>query len=832
MTGNQLLKNLNNVGRVEHAFRFPYAYIRCISADFEGKEDDEREGIACEKMQLSLAEVRKTAADCLLTLQWLTPTEAAGQPLENRGEHWLRAFLDTPRPHTIVPGSPPSIRIAHFFGYKGGQGRSTVLASFSQKLAREGAKVLVIDADIEAPSLDVLFGVTPTAPGATLLGIVRKSPEIIAVPALQGRNDGEVRLIACRPREASYSLDFAAFALQTSLMPGILAEGINRIKNWALDQHFDVLLVDHRSGMAMTTLTWMKLLPGPAVIFTKLDEQWRGAENVIREVLEANPENPGLIVTFKPDEETEDGFRRRTVRQRNDLLRLVGETIAQSTPSEVEDDFMADPSNVEDHWLLWPYDQAFRTTTLPDYQDLGASTKTALNELTRLLEISLPLKKKLSSIGSLDQGDLIQTEALIKLRQPNNTIRYIFGRKGTGKTRLAKQLAIEQRGEALLIDASSEMTQGISTAAFEFSQGRDQFNKEPEGLWWAILLAALQGPDTARDAFRERLTQIFAARLTLPHLRQNVLDALPKKSRRIFLVDGIETAFLGTDIYKFVQSLFSFLRTLQSDDWFNGSIEIKLFLRTDLASRSVQNLEQQVEGRTMYLFWDYQKILNFLLSRLPPLGFFKRYFSETIHEIEGMMNTIRVGEVTIEEGERLLLQIFPNKLRRFNTLTSTFLRLHFADSASQGAAYYPRVIDSFLTALNESGEQKGEHALVDGRLDQQMIIKAHEKASADYMAQIQQELQHLLNFESNSPEANGEKLTTWINAFIGEKTPFDIEQMEKHLEARTGLTQRIARRCLDQMLELGIFERSSDTPNIWKTGRLFKSSLKMKYKRI
>ena len=38
MTGKQLLDKLSNIGSVEHAFRFPYAYIRCISAEFEGKE--------------------------------------------------------------------------------------------------------------------------------------------------------------------------------------------------------------------------------------------------------------------------------------------------------------------------------------------------------------------------------------------------------------------------------------------------------------------------------------------------------------------------------------------------------------------------------------------------------------------------------------------------------------------------------------------------------------------------------------------------------------------------------------------------------------------------
>ncbi|MBI5556798.1 MAG: P-loop NTPase [Deltaproteobacteria bacterium] len=833
MTGKLLLEKLKAVGEIDHAFRFPYVYVRCISSDFEGKEEDERELIACGKMKLLMSEVRKTAADCLFTLQWMTPAEAALQPLENRGQHWLRAaFPEKPTTDVIETMGLSAIRVVHFFGYKGGQGRSSVLACLAQKLAHEGVKVLVLDADIEAPSLDVLFGVTPNGLSSTLLGIARKAQGIIAIPALQGRDGGEVRLIACRPRESGYHLDFAAFALQTSLMPGILAEGIERIRRWAIEQRFDVILVDHRSGMAMTTLTWMKLLPGPAAIFTKLDEQWRGAEEVIREVLEANPENPGVIITFKPDEETEDGFRRRTVRQRNDLLQLMGETIARSIQPEAQEDFPADSSGVEDRWLLWPYDQSFRTTTLPDLRDLGSGTKTTLNELTRLFEISLPVKRKLSSSGSLDQGDLIQTEALTKLRQPNNSIRYILGRKGTGKTRLAKQLALEQLGESLLVDASSDTPGGIKTVAHEFLHARDFFQNEPEGLWWAILLAALQGSNTERNVIHPRLAKILEDRLDTITLRQKVMEALPKNGKRIFLLDGIETAFAVSEVYRFVESLFLFLLALQSEDRFSGKVEVKLFLRTDLASRTVQNLEQQVAGRTIYLLWDYQKILNFLLSRLPQLDFFKKSFPETISEIEGLMEIIRAGEVTDQAGERLILQIFPKKLRRFNILTSTFLRLHFADSSSQGASYYPRVVDSFLSTLNASGGQKGSSSLVEGRLDQQMIIKAQEQASQDYMDQILQELQHLLDFKLDSPEANQAKLDEWINAFTGQITPFDVEEMETHLATRSGLERGIARRCLDQMLRIGIFERSSDTPNLWRAGRLFKSSLKMKYKRI
>lgn len=834
MTGKQLLDALTTVGTVEHAFRFPYAYIRCIAQTFEGMADEEREAHASRTMGRPISEMRRAAADCMFTMQWLTPAEAAQHPIENSGEHWLRAFLDEPfhQRSAVLAASLPSV--AHFFGYKGGQGRSTVLACLAQKLALVGARVLVLDADIEAPSLDGLLGVRADNPGSTLLGIVRGAPEVLPVPAMQGRDGGEVRLIACRPRGQDWDIDSAAFAMQAALVPGILAGAAKRIREWAATHAFDVLLLDHRSGMAMATLTWMRALPGPVAIFAKLDEQWRGSDGALRGVLGANPSNPGVIVTFKPDEETPDSFRRRTTQQRSDLLSILGSAVALAAepgPEEEEAGDAGDPYTVEDRWILWPYDQAFRTTALPDAESIGGGSRAALDELVRLLGIAVPVRKQLSSIGSVDQGDLIQTDALKRLRQPNNGLRYVFGRKGTGKTRLATELAKSGLGEPLLVDAGSQQVHGITTADIEFANAKAELRNAPECLWWALLLAAVEDTDTERGGLRSRLVKAVAECPTVEGLRQRAVAALPASGARVFLVDGIETAFAASEVYDYVEALFLFMLTLQADDRFVGRVEVKLFLRTDLASRSVQNLEQQVEGRVIYLFWDYEKILNFMLSRIPAHRFFREIFPDAVAKIENYMPIIRAGSLSDKVGEEIILQILPQKLPRFNIFTSTFLRLHFADSSMQGPSYYPRVVDSFLKELASAGERRGASALVDGRLDQQLVIRAHEQASADYMNQIRQELQYLLDFGLESPDANRARLDDWIGAFSGRKTPFGAEEMEAYLVNRMSLERNVVRRCLDQMLTLGIFERSPDSPSTWRTGRLFKTSLKMKYKR-
>jgi len=53
-----------------------------------------------------------------------------------------------------------ALRIA-FFSVKGGVGRSTLLMHWAMLLAEKGLKVLVIDGDLEAPSLDIMLGIEP-----------------------------------------------------------------------------------------------------------------------------------------------------------------------------------------------------------------------------------------------------------------------------------------------------------------------------------------------------------------------------------------------------------------------------------------------------------------------------------------------------------------------------------------------------------------------------------------------------------------------------------------------------------------------------------------------
>src|SRR2546430_1874679 len=67
-------------------------------------------------------------------------------------------------PDNILPGVKTTIAVA---SGKGGVGKSTVAANLAVELARQGAKVGLLDADIYGPSIPLMFGLQGAKPALT-----------------------------------------------------------------------------------------------------------------------------------------------------------------------------------------------------------------------------------------------------------------------------------------------------------------------------------------------------------------------------------------------------------------------------------------------------------------------------------------------------------------------------------------------------------------------------------------------------------------------------------------------------------------------------------------
>lgn len=844
MNTSQLLKAIQKLGEVKTIFRFPYVHVIYIDSSFTNLDEDERELEFARSLQITIAELRTILKNSLISLRLLTREEFKAEYPEdrqqNRGNHWLSALIGQQFKTSIgtsqISADPKTI---HFYGYKGGQARSTLLGLISTLLAEDGWRVLVIDSDIEAPSLDILYGRTSRTISGTLLGVVQSVEQIVPERVKSIASGGYVDLLVCRPKPSDFDIDAAAFALRSALEPMIIEDAARRISTFVKDKNYDIILIDHRSGLSPVTLPWMTTLPGPKVICVRLDDQWRPSEHFIKSVLRTHLPNPGVFVSWKLDDENEDSYRQRNNIQIDHLLDMLAEIISESAEGDEE----LSAVELEDHWLIWPYDYAFRQSRLPDTNYLSQQSINTLNKLRSILNISSKKQQPnlLNPSGARDEGDLIQTDALQELIIPGNSISYILGRKGTGKTRLLRELAKRGIGEPLLVASDSTEGGGLQSSSPELQNAVDRYQSEPKNLWWNLLAAALETATTSTEELRNAFNSILNQNLN-GNIESAIIEKLSGSPKRTFLLDGLETAFGVRLTFTYIESLFQFLETIESDDRISSRLHFKLFLRTDLAQRGYQNIEQQLYGKVIYLNWDTQKIFNFVLSRIAQTPWYQNNFQELNQKIEDNLEDILKGTLPITECENLLLMAFPEKLRKNNLATKTFLKTYFADSASEtpeGSAsdklrYYPRIFDKFLQVIanptsTDAGNFTGEQ-LKDEKINQSLIFIAHEAAARDYLGQLRSELNYLIDL-ADDPSENEQKIRSLLNAFDGLKTPFKLDQCITELAGKVDIESAKIREAIDSMKSVGMFEEHPKYPGELRVGRLFKSSLRMKYNR-
>jgi hypothetical protein len=314
------------------------------------------------------------------------------------------------------------------------------------------------------------------------------------------------------------------------------------------------------------------------------------------------------------------------------------------------------------------------------------------------------------------------------------------------------------------------------------------------------------------------------------------IAASKNPTRRVFLIDGVETAVPASKLKEFVESLFRFLAAVQYSRSISAALTIRLFLRSDLYKSAAQNVEQQIEGSVMHLRWDRTSILNFAVARIHSLDWFRENFSEVVQRIESLLPVISKGALQDAEAEELLLDIFPRGLERNKIKTTTFFTTYFSDAGGESearASFYPRLFDGFLREMNVTARNapKERSAIKDGRLNSPLVLDAYDVASGAFIEEVRTELYNLLNLVQGDSQ-NREAVERFIDAFSGLSTPFVVENTIVELARRTELPKENIREAVNRMKQLGIFEDRPGYPGSWRTGRLFKAGLKMKYVRI
>jgi hypothetical protein len=847
-TLSQLLQALRKAApSLQIKYRYPVLYAIIIDDSLENVPEEERAGSFLRNHNLSEQEIEELVAASGLNLIFCTSSERLENYsfLDEQGaiSHWAGVMAD---PSLVNPGNTSPVRFIHFYGYKGGQGRSSVLGMLARSLSDDGYRVLVVDADIEAPSLHLLFS-TPSLPAnATLLGCslrqLAPSPQAVVFPR---SGLGRVDLIASRPPETDYDLDAANFALHTSLDPSIILKPVADIVSNATG--YDVVLVDHRTGLNSTVLPLVATYPGPVVACMRLDEQSDQAGAFFTALFRQYPDNPGLIVSFSlnPKDTKTTAFEPERLPRIEHALQPLADAFINTNVEE-----LPTPETLLDRWLTWFHDPAFFTKSLPDFDRIRPDNQEQIHKMRLLLDLpavkTLPTSHEhsipegihesvLSGNGNTDSGTLIQNEALRKLLPPTTPFTYILGRKGTGKTRLLRALVEQSLGEALFVAEDFPHKNGIASSDPLVTDLATTFKDDPGRFWWAILDASLAS--TARDAQQAAVNLIVDTVNAANYSAFRISDVKDRilriPFRRVFLIDGVETAFQAPQTRAFVEGLFRFIASLQNDAEIREKITVRVFLRTDLAAGARENVEQQMEHRVLHLAWNTQSILNFVLSRIAARPWFRDQFPEAIKSIDEDAAQITQGALGEESCISILKLIFPPRVRRLNVLIHTFLTTYFSDGQGEKASFYPRVYDSFLRFIAEAGTSLGGPSINQIENDlvaQDLIAEAHSFACRDYLDQVKAELNFLIEFATARDE-NAEKITVLLNSFSGRTTPFVFETMLTEMATATRLPETDLRRAFQQMKKVGIFEDRPGYAEQWRAGRLFKSSLGMLYNR-
>jgi hypothetical protein len=813
MTMNSLLSQIKEVfsgpgESIETRWAHPFLRIAIMSPRFSAIDPEDRDDEFGAVLGVEPLFLRAFSSRTFVRWELLAPGESISVPA--RGTSWLDVLSRSRIAHPRTSGGstrPP--KFVHFYGFKGGQGRSTALALVARALAADGWRVLVADFDVEAPSLEIVLGATTKDLHSTILGIrMGTSPrptELGVTP-----RGGSISLLPFRPDEKAYDFDAAALAFEFQNFPPA-ADAISRTIE-TLSTKYDVVLIDHRTGLGPVVPTIAQELAGPLILFARLDGQSRNARQYVSSLWSTSVDAgwSGMLVSMSPLEETPESFKERTKAEAEELLQGLADALGTG-----EDGEPRDAQELHDNWIVFPFDQSLARNSIVSSTP-SLVTDGAIRDLRRVLTLTESKTAFLAKSGSRDEGDLIVTQALRKLQSRNNPYTLIVGRKGTGKTRLLRTLAQAGLGSPLMVPTDfPEKLGGARAGHLQLKPLIERFRSRPDFLWYTLLTAALTSGT--------ELTSLLANAWNLGDEPSQILSRLIElvkapRERETFLIDGLESAFEHGDTFPFVRGLFRALETIDGTPELSAVAQFRIFVRRDLVDKGIQNREQMEAGRRIDLVWDVQSILNFALSRVARIDWYRAQFPDVVQDIEKEMDRVLEGQVTAQECEQLMLRIFPAKLSYKNISTITFLRTYFSDDSEGETSFYPRVYMSFLEEIPKLSKE----GIVKGRIDSNAIVQAHQRASEAFLDEVSQELAHAAAVDAPT-------LKRVFDQLDAKKTPFDVDELVNEVSSGAQIPSGDVRNLFNTMKQLGIFEEYPKRPNQWRPGRLFKTALKMRF---
>ena len=272
--------------------------VQVVTNSFEGKTVAERE----EKIDNLLASVNFNLGQYpISSYSLLTPQEQIEKPTESIQLPLWSDVLMAPKPDhqaSVEKDTPNRPQVVTFYSFKGGVGRSTALGMVAILLANRNRRVVIIDFDLEAPGISILF--RPDAIDGNGVGIYGVLDYIHQryltpnknIPAIEDcirqvnlPSRGELFLVSAGEYDENYVHRLAELDRRTwqSFYKGEtnpVQQLINDIKE-QIDP--DAILIDARPGFNDTgAIALLDLADTGVICFSPTDQSFDGLRWVIR----------------------------------------------------------------------------------------------------------------------------------------------------------------------------------------------------------------------------------------------------------------------------------------------------------------------------------------------------------------------------------------------------------------------------------------------------------------------------------------------------------------------------------------------------------------------
>ena len=839
--------------------------LRVVTSHFEGKSLVEREeeidsfleNIGCHLGQYPMA-----------GYDLLTPQEAAEEPPEHIQLPLWSDILMAPDPDLPVAldeDSPKRPLVVTFYSFKGGVGRSTALGLVAGILASRNRRVVMVDFDLEAPGISVLFQTDVENINEEQYGVLdylhqRYLTPDLNIPTIENcicqinlDTRGELFLVPAGEYNENYIhrlADLDRHTLQSFYRGEInpVQQLITDIKD-RLDP--DVILIDARPGFNDTSAIALFDLADTAIIcFSPTDQSFEGLRWVVQAVkkqrdYQGKPDIRFILTPIAPvGDELQRNWTNRVENWIEDHWGLpVGTKVEELYYKILYNPNIATLSSLVNNVsnsLLDDYRQIAEVidASLPDIKSSLTTTnvehKKILNELC--FQAATAQELAASSIPDIFH----RTEDFPKFLSKKNWL--IRGAKGTGKSLLfrlfveqsptAKELAhsdvdlnnvhfIAGHGQPRL---HGQILESTDLASYEEQAGEHHWLS----FWlnYALLqlcrelpeLHSLFNPDdqvvklsSQLNPEHAQIVSWLADNTNSPQSGDRLRDVdrwLQENSQRVWLLyDELDAGFgsTQTDYLRRKRALEALLAWWLESGTSLKSIVPKIFLREDIWNQLNFTNKGHYSGRLIQLRWDEADLWRLVLRQ-------SLTSSETLrNSFEQLGVTVdRLNTIELEQLRTSLYLLWGERMGRTKkAYTYNWVRTRIADGQKN---CFPR---SLVLLLQEA-------------------VKAEKNFLTEYSSEIVLRPKALIEAlpyvsEQRVDEVRNEypELEEYLTKLRGERSPIDETRLAEIWVVKDTQLAELIR----EMVEAGILtERSrpkDPPPRLYAVAELYLHGLNM-----